>query len=105
MPDARADPDHSLILQLPLTVDGQIDADAMARAGEYACAEMTKAGAIVWSSPVLALDTGWALRPEPTEESPLWRMEARTLRPGDYLTLHPDRGPEQVYRIVNVEAF
>lgn len=103
-PDPQTNRDRTLILHLPLTSDGQIDAASMAHIGEYARAEVTEAGAIAWSSPVLPLEDGWALRPGPTEESPLWQIEARTLRPGDYLTLHPDRGPDQAYRVVNVEA-
>ncbi len=92
-----------LELQVPLTAEGQLDPDAFAVLAAYCQAELIESGTPVWSSPVLRADEGWALRPGGIEEAPLWRMRARTIRPGEYLTLFTAHADEQVFRIVNVE--
>ncbi len=94
---------HVLELYVPLTSDGQLDADRFAPVAAYCRAELVQSGTVAWSSPVLRTDQGWAVRPGLTEEGPLWRIEARAVRPGDYLTLFPPDGGDRAFRIVNVE--
>ncbi|MDR3539226.1 MAG: hypothetical protein P4L71_22245 [Acetobacteraceae bacterium] len=92
-----------LKFQVPLTPDGQLDPAAFPLLAAYCRAELIVAGTPTWSSPVLRTDQGWAVRPGLTEEGPFWHMTARTIRPGEYLTLFTTDAGEQAFRIVNVE--
>ncbi len=100
----RQNGDIACVLELraPLTQDSQLDAAAFADVGPYCRADLTQAALPAWSSLLLLTDQGWALRPE-TEEGPLWPLDVRTIRPGEYLTLRPPSAGDQVFRIVNVE--
>ena len=99
----QGDPGRVLTLHLPLTNDAQLDAGTAAHAGDHASVELAVSGRIAWSSQLFQVDDGWAVRPGTREESPLWRFYARSLRPGDYITLYAEDEHEQGYRIVNVE--
>jgi hypothetical protein len=100
----RGDTAVALTLRVPLTPDGQLDGGALARVGDYAGVELARPDGAGWSSAIQRTQAGLAVRPGPTEESPLWRLDLRTLRPGEYVTLFRPDGREEMYRIVNVEA-
>jgi hypothetical protein len=52
---------------------------------------------------LIAVDDGWALRPAGDEDGPLWPLQIRTLRPGEYATLRPPDKPARLYRVIAVE--
>jgi hypothetical protein len=49
-------------------------------------------------------NVSWAVRAADDPDEPLWDLEARTFRPGEYLTLGRSDGTELAFRIVSVEA-
>jgi hypothetical protein len=49
------------------------------------------------------LETGWALRNERSPDEPLWELDVRVLRPGEYITLRRPDGADAVFRVVSVE--
>ncbi|MDQ2801744.1 MAG: hypothetical protein M3Y41_03290 [Pseudomonadota bacterium] len=56
-----------------------------------------------WHGALVPVASGWAVCGA-NEDAPLWELQARVLRPGEYLTLlSPDQGETQ-FRIVNVET-
>jgi hypothetical protein len=57
-----------------------------------------------WNGILVEVGEGWALRSVRTEDEPLWNLEIRTIRPGEFLTLLSPTDGEFVFRIVNVEA-
>ncbi len=91
-----------LELQVPLTQDSQLDPAAFAGVGPYCRVILTQGAVAVWSSLLLLAEEGCSIRPE-TEEGPLWPLDIRTIRPGEYLTLRPPAAGELVFRIVNVD--
>lgn len=93
-----------LELRVPLTADSQLDALAFQQLELYCDARLVEGEVPVWTSPVLLNEMGWSVRPEGTEESPLWRIDSRMIRPGEYLTLFPPDDREQSFRIVNVDS-
>jgi hypothetical protein len=44
----------------------------------------------------------WALRGPAGEDAPLWDLEGRVFRPGEYVTLRRPDGDELIFRIVDV---
>jgi hypothetical protein len=56
-----------------------------------------------WQGAMERLETGWALRSERSPDEPLWELDIRVVRPGDYLTLRRPDGADAVFRIVSVE--
>jgi hypothetical protein len=97
------DPDVTLELLAPLTADAQIDSASFAAVAEYCRVRRLRAGRDDGSFRLVRLDEGWALRLEAAEEGPLWPLEARLLRPGEYLTAHRPDGASLTFLVVNVE--
>jgi hypothetical protein len=52
---------------------------------------------------LVRLEDGWALRSPESDDAPVWPIEAKMFRPGEYATLRPPAQPELVFRIVSVE--
>jgi hypothetical protein len=44
------------------------------------------------------------MRNERGPDEPLWEIEVRVVRPGDYITLRRPDGANAVFRIVSVDA-
>ena len=99
----QGDPGQVLTLHVPLTSDAQLDAATISDAGERVTVELATSGHILWSARLTVFDDRWAVRFSGGEEGPLWQLDARVLRPGEYLTLYPENHGDQSYRIVNVE--
>jgi hypothetical protein len=57
-----------------------------------------------WQGALEWLETGWALRNERSLDEPLWELDVRTVRPGEYITLRRPDGGDAVFRIVSVEV-
>ncbi len=49
-------------------------------------------------------DGAWALRGADGDDAPLWALEGRVFRPGEYVTLSRPDATQLVFRVVNVEA-
>lgn len=58
-----------------------------------------------WLGELVPLDDGqWGLRGSGTgDDAPVWEMQARMMRPGEYLTLLRPNDAESAFRVVNVE--
>lgn len=58
-----------------------------------------------WKGELVRLETGWGLRGTGEgDDSPVWELQGRPVRPGEYLTLVRPNDAESVFRVVNVEA-
>lgn len=66
-------------------------------------AERTRPDGSLRPLDLIRLDGEWSLRSTRHEDEPLWRVEARWMRPGDYVTLHQPDGDGLIYRVVGVE--
>jgi hypothetical protein len=49
-------------------------------------------------------ESGWGVRRIGEDDDPIWKLEARTFRPGEHLMLTSPRGEELVFLIVKVDA-
>jgi hypothetical protein len=87
-------------LAVRLTPQGQIDPAA---AAEGFRVRRFWADREDWQGALEYLDEGWALRNDRSADEPLWAIELRLLRPGDYITLRRPDGDDAVFRIVSVE--
>jgi hypothetical protein len=88
-------------LAVALNGQGQIDPGA---AGEGFRARRFWPDREDWQGAIEWLDTGWAMRNERGPDEPLWEIELRVVRPGDYITLRRPDGANAVFRIVSVDA-
>ena len=52
---------------------------------------------------LVRIDDGWAMRGPAGEDAPLWDLEGRVFRPGEYVTLRRPGGDELFFRIVDVQ--
>ncbi len=57
-----------------------------------------------WHGILVPVGEGWGLRSARGEDEPLWELQVRLVRPGEYLTLVRPGQDELLFRIVNVEA-
>jgi len=55
-----------------------------------------------WTGDLVREDESWALRGAPAEDGPLWFLDARSMHPGEYITLRRPDGETMAFRIVNV---
>ncbi|MBS0560744.1 MAG: hypothetical protein JSR21_11885 [Proteobacteria bacterium] len=85
-------------LAVPLSPQGQVDPAA--------------AGALVrrfwpdrdeWTGALEQIDGGWALRSTRGADEPLWELDLRIVRPGEYVSLRRPDGDDAIFRIVSVE--
>jgi hypothetical protein len=91
---------QGLALSVRLTSQGQIDPSTAP--GEFQVRRFWSdredwQGALEW------LETGWALRNIRGPDEPLWELEVKVVRPGDYITLRRPAGGDAIFRIVSVE--
>lgn len=101
--------DQGLELRLPLTMQGQIDPADYFADDEPWPARRFRPGRPDWRGEVALVDAGdveagWCLRGEQGMDEPVWTLDARIFRPGDYITIRRPDGEEMVFRIVSVEA-
>jgi hypothetical protein len=100
--------DHGLELHLLLTSQGQIDAAAYFADASPWPARRFRPGRPDWRGEVVLVDdgdvdAGWGLRGEQGMDEPVWTLDGRIFRPGDYITIRRPDGEELVFRIVSVE--
>ena len=57
-----------------------------------------------WYGELVAIDGGWGIRGTRGDDEPVWELQGRIMRPGEYLTLVGPDGTELLFRIVNVET-
>jgi len=89
---------QGLDLVVPLTGQSQIDvAAAGCQVRRFWPDREDWQGTLEW------LETNWALRDERSADAPLWELDVRVVRPGDYMTLRRPDGGDVVFRIVSVE--
>jgi hypothetical protein len=91
---------QGLELSVRLTGQGQIDPSAARdefHARRFWPDRDDWQGALEW------LETGWALRNHRSPDEPLWELDVRNVRPGDYITLRRPEGGDAIFRIVSVE--
>jgi hypothetical protein len=88
-------------LAVALNAQGQIDPAAV---GDGFPARRFWPDREDWQGAIEWLDTGWAMRNERGPDEPLWEIEVRVVRPGDYITLRRPDGANAVFRIVSVDA-
>ncbi len=96
----EGDVGQGIELAVALTGQGQIDPAA---AGDGFRARRFWPDREDWQGAIESLDTGWAMRNERGPDEPLWEIEVRVVRPGDYITLRRPDGANAVFRIVSVD--
>ncbi|HJS83953.1 MAG TPA: hypothetical protein VJ779_00655 [Acetobacteraceae bacterium] len=57
-----------------------------------------------WHGELVAVDGGWGIRGLRGDDEPVWELQGRILRPGEYVTLVGPDNAELLFRIVNVET-
>ena len=92
-----------IVTHAALTPHTTFDPVAHDDAGGSWPAERTRPDGTVRSLELVRLDGEWSMRSMRGEDEPLWRVEARSLRPGEYVTLHRPDGDSLIYRVVGVE--
>lgn len=100
----EGDTANGLELQVCLTPQGQLDEQAYAVDPHGWGGRRFRPDGPDRTVELVRLETGWALRSMESEDAPVWPMEAKVLRPGEYVTLCPPAQPEQIFLIVSVEA-
>lgn len=100
--------EHGLELHVGLTPQGHIDPVAYFADPDPWRARRFRPGREDWRGEVVLvdegnIDAGWALQGEQGMDGPVWTLDARICRPGDYLNIHRPDGEELVFRIVGVE--
>lgn len=92
-------------LVLCLTPDGQPDAPDGGRGEPWRVRRFWR-DRPDWNGLLISVgDDRWAMRAADDPDEPLRDLQARTFRPGEYLTLRRPDGTELSFRIVSVEAF
>jgi hypothetical protein len=99
----EGDTDTVLHLVVPLTPQGLIDSARFDQVAAYCRAKFVQNRTVVWEGALLRGDRGWAIRPGGIEEAPIWPIETRTLRPGEYVSLRDPRRGESSFRVVNLD--
>ncbi len=57
-----------------------------------------------WHGELVTVDEGWAIRGTRGDDEPVWELQGRIFRPGEYMTLVGPDDSEWLFRIVNVET-
>jgi hypothetical protein len=83
-----------------LSDSGRLDTDPV-HGQSYRVRRLVK-GMEVWSGRMLGEGEAWILQSD-DDDDPIWFIKFGTLRPGEYLTLHPPGRGELVFRIVSVD--
>jgi hypothetical protein len=96
----EGDLEQGLALSVRLTGQGQIDPSSAP--GEFQVQRFW-ADRAEWQGALEWLGTGWALRNDRGPDEPLWELDVRVVRPGDYITLRRPEGGDAIFRIVSVE--
>ncbi len=91
-----------IVLRAALTQQETLDAGVHEGAGSWAAQRTLPDGTVRPLDLVRAEDV-WLLRSTRHEDEPLWRVESRTIRPGEYVTLTRPDGETLTYRVVGVE--
>ena len=91
---------QGLELHLGLTADGRIDPETYLIDPRPWTARRFRPERADWHGEVVRDDAAWTLRGAPAADGPLWFLEARSLHPGDYLTLRRPDGEGFVFRVV-----
>jgi hypothetical protein len=92
---------QSLEMIVFLTPDGRLD---QANCKTEQPILLRRNSTVTWTGRLICTDDGWVLRATNGEDTPLWRLGAQRLRPGEHLTLLAPDGDDLVFRVVNVTA-
>jgi hypothetical protein len=95
---------QGLDLHASLTPDGHVSLDAYYADPRPWRARRFRPDRPDWQGELVREEETWALRGAPEEDGPLWFLDARTLHPGNYITLHRPDGASLIYRVVSVAA-
>lgn len=95
---------NGLELRVCLTPQGQLDQQAFSIDPQGWRARRFRPDGPDRTVELVRLENGWAMRKMESDDAPVWPMRASVLRPGAYVTLCPPTQPEQVFRVVSVEA-
>ena len=91
---------NRLELTVALTPQGALDEAAFGEA-PWPTRRLLPDGNVL-AGELVRIDGGWALRGPAGEDAPLWDIESRVFRPGEYVTLRRPGGDELIFRIVDV---
>ena len=92
-----------IVAHAALTPHTALDVAAHLEGGGSWPAERTRADGTARTLELVRSDDDWWLRSARDNDEPLWRVEARSIRPGEYVTLTRPNGDGLVYRVVGVE--
>jgi hypothetical protein len=100
--------EHGLEIHVSLTSQGHIDSAAYFADPMPWPARRFRPERPDWQGEVVLVDegdveAGWALRGAHGMDEPVWTLEGRVYRPGDYITIRRPDAEELVFRIVSVE--
>ncbi len=99
----EGDTANRIDLTAALTPQGQIDRQAYLDDPKPWGVVRRREDAPPRDAELIDTEAGWAFRRLGEEDDPIWMLDARVLRPGEYATLRRPDGSEQVFRVVNVE--
>jgi hypothetical protein len=100
----EGDPRDRLELHVPLSSQAQLDRGVFGEGSTPWRLVRDIPGRASRMGELVPRESGWGVRRIGEDDDPIWRLEARTFRPGEHLMLTSPRGEELVFLIVNVEA-
>ncbi len=100
----EGDLNDRLSVELCLTSQGLLDAEAFEARSEPWLAARERPGIAVKRSELMPLDQGWALQGIHGDDDPLWQFEGHVFRPGELVVLRRPDGEELIFRIVASET-
>jgi len=98
----EGDTAQGLEMDVALTPQGQIDAAAWQADPEPWRTRRFAPGEADHIYELIRDDEAWTLRGAAGDDDPPWRLELRTLRPGEYASARTPAGDELVFRVVSV---
>jgi hypothetical protein len=99
----EGDPFWGLELTAVLTPEAQIDAIAWELDPEPWPARRFWPDRDDWHGELIRAADAWALRAKQDDNEPLWLLEGKLFRPGEYVTIRQPDGEEWVFRTVGVD--
>jgi len=97
--------DTSATLEMEVCLDANAALAAPKGCGPAGTARRTWPDREPWSGELVPLDGRWGLRGVGEgDDAPVWELQGRVMRPGEYVTLVRPTDEESVFRVVNVEA-
>jgi len=98
----KGDISDRIVLHAALTQNEMLDPGAHGAVATWP-AERTLPDGTIRPLDLVRVESVWLLRSTRHEDEPFWRVEARSVRPGEYVTLTRPDGEMLTYRVVGVE--